>query len=148
MAKKVENLDDICKNEKLKIDNIPIEIKNYADFLKYLDKINNKAKNVQINYEQYESGSSNFLPVFDEDIKFCYETISGTIKHTQQLKIKLESNSSTEFINNVFILNKEKDKYCYEIKLGNGTWDNLTLNKSDFNIIMIIITEILLKLDY
>ena len=134
MAKKVENLDDICKNEKLKIDNIPIEIKNYADFLKYLDKINNKAKNVQINYEQYESGSSNFLPVFDEDIKFCYETISGTIKHTQQLKIKLESNSSTEFINNVFILNKEKDKYCYEIKLGNGTWDNLTLNKSDFNI--------------
>ena len=128
-----ENLDDFCKNQNLNFDNVPTKINNYADFTKYLQKINKKAKNISIDYDTYEKEQCKFIPIFDENVKFCFETISGTIKHTKKLKIKNESGNIIDSINNVFILNKDKDKYCYEIKLGHGSWDNLTQNKNDFN---------------
>ena len=134
METKLKDIDDICKRKAFNFENKTIKINNYAELKKYLQNINNKANNIYINYNAYENEICKFIPLFNDKIRFCFETISGNIKHTKELEIKCESINKSEFINNVFILNQDKNKYCFEIKLGHGTWDDLKFPKNDLNI--------------
>ena len=135
METKFKAIDEMCKGKSFIFENKTNKINNYEQFKKYLQKINDKAANIYSNYDfyqNYENENCKFIPIFDDKLKFCFETINGSIIHTKELEIKSESMNKTEFINNVFILNKEKNKYCFEIKLGHGTWDDLKLTKNDF----------------
>ena len=137
METKFKAIDEMCKGKSFIFENKTNKINNYEQFKKYLQKINDKAANIYSNYDfyqNYENENCKFMPIFDDKLKFCFETINGSIIHTKELEIKSESMNKTEFINNVFILNKEKNKYCFEIKLGHGTWDNLKFLKNDLNI--------------
>ena len=137
METKFKAIDEMCKGKSFIFENKTNKINNYEQFKKYLQKINDKAANIYSNYDfyqNYENENCKLIPIFDDKLKFCFETINGSIIHTKELEIKSESMNKTEFINNVFILNKEKNKYCFEIKLGHGTWDNLKFLKNDLNI--------------
>ena len=137
MTKKFENIDILCKNLDFAYEDQVIKINNYNELCEYMRKINDKAKNIEIINKEIDdiNNINKFISIYDKKIKCYYESISGTIKFTKEIKIKQNSKKEFkyEYINNVFILNKDKEKFCYEIKLGNGKWDNFINNKNNIN---------------
>ena len=137
MTKKFENIDILCKNLDFAYEDQVIKINNYNELCEYMRKINDKAKNIEIINKEIDdiNNINKFISIYDKKIKCYYESISGTIKFTKEIKNKQNSKKEFkyEYINNVFILNKDKEKFCYEIKLGNGKWDNFINNKNNIN---------------
>mgnify|MGYP002624180264 CR=1 FL=1 len=140
MKENTEELDSLCKGLSFTFEKKLIKVKNYTDLVEYIKKINKKSQDIKENdsledYKTYEGGLNRFISLFKGSINFCFESINASIKHTKELKIKLTSEKRKEnYINNVFILNHEKDKFCYEIKLGHGQWDTFYESKEDLNI--------------
>ena len=137
MKDQVNNINNLCKGLSFTFENKTQNINKYEDLIEYIKKINDKAESIDyISNNNYENNLNKFISLFGESFNFFYETISGNIKYTKELKINLKSKQGNNFelINNVFILNHDKDKFCYEIKLGNGIWDKLPYNKDEFNI--------------
>ena len=137
MKDQVNNINNLCKGLSFTFENKTQNINKYEDLIEYIKKINDKAESIDyISNNNYENNLNKFISLFGESFNFFYETISGNIKYTKELKINLKSKQGNNFelINNVFILNHDKDKFCFEIKLGNGIWDKLPYNKDEFNI--------------
>ena len=119
MKENTEELDSLCKGLSFTFEKKLIKVKNYTDLVEYIKKINKKSQDIKENdsledYKTYEGGLNRFISLFKGSINFCFESINASIKHTKELKIKLTSEKRKEnYINNVFILNHEKDKFCY-----------------------------------
>jgi len=142
MKENKKELDNLCKNLSFTFENKTIKVNAYNDLVEYIKKINKKSQNIRENdsledYEIYEKALNKFISLFNRKINFSFETISSSIKHTKELKIKQNSKKEkvNKCINNVFILNHDKDKFCYEIKLGHGQWDKFYEENQDLNII-------------
>ena len=142
MKENEKELDNLCKGLNFTFENKAIKVNNYTDLVEYIKKINKKAQEILKNnsledYEIYEKGINRFISLFNTKINFCFETLSTSIKHTKELKINQNSKKRKLNINlnNVFILNNEKDKFCYEIRLGNGQWDKFYEDNEELNII-------------
>ena len=142
MKENEKELDNLCKGLSFTFENKAIKVNNYTDLVEYIKKINKKAQEILKNnsleyYEIYEKGLNRFIPLFNTKIKFCFESLSTSIKHTKELKISqnLKKRKLNIYLNNVFILNYEKDKFCYEIRLGHGQWDKFYEDNEELNII-------------
>ena len=142
MKENKKKLDNLCKCLNFTFENKTIKVNDYNDLAEYIKKINKKTHDIQGNdsledYINYEKGINKFISLFNSKIKFCFETISTSIKHTKELIIdqNSEKRKANICLNNVFILNHEKDKFCYEIKLGHGQWDKFYEDNEDLNII-------------
>lgn len=142
MKENKKKLDNLCKGLNFTFENKTIKVNDYNDLAEYIKKINKKTHDIQGNdsledYINYEKGINKFISLFNPKIKFCFETISTSIKHTKELIIdqNSEKRKANICLNNVFILNHEKDKFCYEIKLGHGQWDKFYEDNEDLNII-------------
>ena len=125
------NLNFMFYNEK-------ITINNENDLLNYIKKIDTHATNFEKKYKnkylnnenQDEKNEKKFIPLFP-DKGYIYESLNGNIKSTIN-----NSKSETQKLKNVLILNNildENQEFCYEIKLGNGYWDNIMDIKNNNN---------------
>ena len=138
------DLSSLFDNLKLEFNQTEIIIKDEKTLLDYIKKINNMAINFEkkynfkyLNHENMdEKKEKKFIPLFSKKDKFS-ESINGNIKNTYCSK----KNINTTY-NNVFILNniiEENLEFCYEIKLGQGSWnyinnsDNLQIGLLEFN---------------
>ena len=134
-------MNDFFKNLKFEFEGGQIIIKDEKDFLNYINTINGKEidfekschknennleKNDIKNKEKLEEiNFRTFIPLFDLNNYCFYETISNNIIFTTEPQNEININKA---FNNVFILNKNLEKeseLCFEIKLGNGLWNNL-----------------------
>ena len=117
--------------------NEKITINNENELLNYIKKSDKHA----INFEQKfkykylnnensdEKNEKKFIPLFPNK-GYLYESWNGNVKTTINNSIK------TQNFKNVFILNhvlEENQEFCYEIKLGNGFWDNIIDIKNNNN---------------
>lgn len=141
------SIDDLFKDLKFENGEQTINVNNKTDLLKYIDKINEKAIKFEENFsytkdtkEKEEKSVRKFIPLFEYNNNFFYETKSTTIKYT--IDLPNEINIGNNNYNNVFILNKilEENELCFEIKLGQSLWDNISdrkianiNNKNKFN---------------
>ena len=125
-------IDELCRNLKFQYENQEITINNEKDLLKYISKINEIPINLEKEWnkdkykkEKGEKNNKKFIPLFEINNNFFYETISSTIINTVEPPNHININD--KIYNNVFILNKileENNELCFEIKLGNGLWNN------------------------
>ena len=138
------SINNLFKNLVFQIEGRKILIKDENDFKNYIKQINEKEidfekncpkiknifeKEYLKNIERLEEKNiKTFIPLFDFNNYFFYETFSNNIIFTTEPPNELNINKT---FNNVFILNKalEKDsELCFELKLGNGLWNNLFYN--------------------
>ena len=126
-----KNNDELFNNLNFDFNN-----QNENDLLNYINKINQNGINFEKKYKYKYLGKENtdeknqkkFISLF-RNKNNIHESLNGNIKSTY-------NNESNDLINdnNVFILNnilEENQSFCYEIKLGNGVWDNITNNKKN-----------------
>ena len=125
---KFSNINFEYNNEK-------ITVNNETDLLNYIKKIDTSAINFEKKYKyKYlnkinldEKEENKFIPLFQNKGNI-YESWNGNIKTT--------INNSKQNIKNVFVLNnilEENQEFCFEIKLGNGYWDNMIDIKNNQN---------------
>ncbi len=125
---KFSNINFEYNNEK-------ITVNNETDLLNYIKKIDTSAINFEKKYKYKYLNSINldekeenkFIPLFPNKGNI-YESWNGNIKTT--------INNSKQNIKNVFVLNnilEENQEFCFEIKLGNGYWDNMIDIKNNQN---------------
>ena len=125
---KFSNINFEYNNEK-------ITVNNETDLLNYIKKIDTSAINFEKKYKyKYlnkinldEKEENKFIPLFPNKGNI-YQSWNGNIKTT--------INNSKQNIKNVFVLNnilEENQEFCFEIKLGNGYWDNMIDIKNNQN---------------
>lgn len=133
-------------NLKLEFNNEIIIINNENDLLNYIGQIDQlaiifdqKYKSKYLNNENIDKrDQKKFIPLFSKKDKF-YESFNSNIKNTFN-----SSKNQKPNYNNVFILNnilEENQEFCYEIKLGQGWWDNI-INLKDSNNLIIGLLEL------
>ena len=133
------NNDELFNNLNFVFNNQQFKINNENDLLNYIGKINQNGINFEKKYKYKYLGKENieeknqkkFIPLFRNNNNI-HESLNGNIKSTYNN----ETNDLTND-NNVFILNntlEENQSFCYEIKLGNGIWDNIIDNKKSHSL--------------
>ena len=137
--KKPTSIDDLCKNIILENNNNNIIINNENELLNYIKKINEIVRIFEKNFaytddnkKKEEKNIKKFIPLFGCNNFMYYDTISNHIINTVELPNNIEYNELT--YNNVFILNnilENKSQFCFEIKLGHGLWDNISLKNDE-----------------
>ena len=125
-------IEELCKNLKFINENQTIIVNNENDLLNYINRINEKSINLEKDFsnnkkiiEKEEQNIKKFIPLFDSSNNLFYETKSSIIKNT--IEPPNEININNKYYNNIFILNKileEENELCFEIKLGQGLWNN------------------------
>ena len=134
------SINELCKNLKFKNGRNEIVINNETDLLNYINKINQlakdfKGKKFSINeIEENKDMSNKFISLFEYNSYMYYQTISNSIINTIEPPNNI--NIKDKCYNNVFVLNnilETTSKFCFEIKLGHGLWDNI-YSQNDKNI--------------
>ena len=138
--KKEISINELCKNLKFKNGRNEFAINNETDLLNYINKINQLAKDFkgkkysENEIEEDKDISNKFISLFEYNSYMYYQTISNNIINT--IEPPNNTNIKDKCYNNVFVLKKipeTKSKFCFEIKLGHGLWDNI-YSKNDKNI--------------
>ena len=120
-------ISSLFSNLNFEFNNEKTRVNNETDLLNYIKKIDKHAINFEKNYKyKYlnnvnidEKEQNKFIPLF-QNKGYIYESWNGNIKST--------INNSKSKSKNVFVLNnilEDNQEFCYEIKLGNGYWDNI-----------------------
>ena len=134
------SINELCKNLKFNNGRNEFVINNETDLLNYINKINQLAKDFKgkkfskNEIEEDKDISNKFISLFEYNSYMYYQTISNNIINTIEPPNNI--NIKNKCYNNVFVLNnilESKSKFCFEIKLGHGLWDNI-YSKNDKNI--------------
>ena len=131
-------LSSLFNNLTFEFNNQKIKVNNETDLLNYIQKIDTSATNFDKKYKyKYLNGENldeknekKFIPLFPNKGSI-HESLNGNIKSTTNRTSKKGEN-----FKNVFILNnilEENQEFCFEIKLGNGYWDNIIDIKNNNN---------------
>ena len=131
-------LSSLFNNLTFEFNNQKIKVNNETDLLNYIQKIDTSATNFDKKYKyKYLNGENldeknekKFIPLFPNKGNI-HESLNGNIKSTTNRTSKKGEN-----FKNVFILNnilEENQEFCFEIKLGNGYWDNIIDIKNNNN---------------
>ena len=128
----------LFNNLTFEFNNQKITVNNETDLSNYIQKIDTSATNFDKKYKyKYLNGENldeknekKFIPLFPNKGSI-HESLNGNIKSTTNRTSKKGEN-----FKNVFILNnilEENQEFCFEIKLGNGYWDNIIDIKNNNN---------------
>ena len=131
-------LSSLFNNLTFEFNNQKIKVNNETDLSNYIQKIDTSATNFDKKYKyKYLNGENldeknekKFIPLFPNKGNI-HESLNGNIKSTTNRTSKKGEN-----FKNVFILNnilEENQEFCFEIKLGNGYWDNIIDIKNNNN---------------
>ena len=131
-------LSSLFSNLNFEFNNEKTTVNNETDLLNYIKKIDNNAINFEKKYKYNylnnknidEKEQNKFIPLFPNK-GYIFESWNGNIK-----SIINNSKLTKQNTKNVFILNnilEENQEFCYEIKLGNGFWDNILDIKNNNN---------------
>ena len=131
-------LSSLFNNLTFEFNNQKITVNNETDLSNYIQKIDTSATNFDKKYKyKYLNGENldeknekKFIPLFPNKGNI-HESLNGNIKSTTNRTSKKGEN-----FKNVFILNnilEENQEFCFEIKLGNGYWDNIIDIKNNNN---------------
>ena len=134
-----QNVPELFNNLTFEFNNEKFTVDNENDLLNYINKINICGNNFEKKYKFkylkpeniYEKQLKKFISLF-QNRSNIHESMNGNIKNTNT---STKSRSNTN--NNVFILNgvlELDQEFCYEIKLGNGFWDNLSDMENNINL--------------
>ena len=134
----IENNNDLSSlftNLKFEFNHFEVEINDENSFLNYINKINNIAINFEkkyhykyLNYQNIdEKNEKKFLSLFSKK-NGINESLNSNIKNTTKNNY---ANSNVFILNNIL---ENNGQFCYEIKLGHGSWENLNASESKVNL--------------